>query len=43
VSLCGARTKKGTMCTRRVHGAVRCWQHLGKPAMLPPEKLLVKG
>jgi hypothetical protein len=42
ISLCGARTKKGAMCTRRVHGAVRCWQHLGQPAILPPEKLLVK-
>ena len=40
---CGARTKKGTPCARRVHGAVRCWQHKGMPAILPPEKLLVKG
>ena len=43
VYLCGARTKKGTPCSRRVHGAVRCWQHKGMPAMLPQEKLLVKG
>lgn len=42
VYLCGARTKKGTPCSRRVHGPVRCWQHKGSPAMLPPEKLLVK-
>ena len=42
VYLCGARTKKGTPCSRRVHGPVRCWQHLGMPAMLPQEKLLVK-
>jgi len=42
VYLCGARTKKGTPCSRRVHGPVRCWQHKGMPAMLPPEKLLVK-
>jgi hypothetical protein len=41
VYLCGARTKKGTPCTRRVHGPVRCWQHKGMPAMHPPEKLRV--
>lgn len=29
VYLCGARTKKGTPCSRRVHGPVRCWQHKG--------------
>jgi hypothetical protein len=28
VYICGARTKKGTPCSRRVHGAVRCWQHM---------------
>ncbi|HXM35340.1 MAG TPA: hypothetical protein VN920_09145 [Pyrinomonadaceae bacterium] len=39
---CGARTRKGTPCTRRVHGPVRCWQHLGLPAMLPPERLRIK-
>jgi hypothetical protein len=39
---CGARTKKGTPCSRRVHGPTRCWQHKGAPAMLPQEKLLVK-
>jgi hypothetical protein len=43
VYLCGARTKKGTPCSRRVHGPVRCWQHKGMPAILPQEKLLVKG
>ena len=42
VYLCGARTKKGTPCSRRVHGPVRCWQHKGMPAMLPQEKLLIK-
>jgi hypothetical protein len=42
VYICGARTKKGTPCARRVHSAVRCWQHKGSPAMLPPEKLVVK-
>lgn len=39
---CGARTKKGTPCSRRVHGPVRCWQHKGQKAMLPLEKLLIK-
>ena len=42
VYLCGARTKKGTPCSRRVHGPVRCWQHKGMPPMLPQDKLLVK-
>ncbi|HEU0253699.1 MAG TPA: hypothetical protein VFR12_11755 [Pyrinomonadaceae bacterium] len=31
--ICGARTKKGTPCSRRVRGPVRCWQHKGAPAM----------
>ena len=39
---CGARTKKGTPCSRRVHGPVRCWQHKGQKAMLPLEKLLIE-
>lgn len=39
---CGARTKKGTPCSRRVHGPVRCWQHKGMRAMLPQEKLLIR-
>lgn len=42
VYTCGARTKKGTPCSRRVHGPVRCWQHRGRPAMLPQEKLMIK-
>ena len=41
VYICGARTKKGTPCSRRVHGPVRCWQHKGLPAILPTEKLRV--
>jgi hypothetical protein len=40
--LCGARTKKGTPCSRRVHGPVRCWQHKGLLPMLPLEKLKIK-
>ncbi len=43
VSVCGARTKKGTPCSRRVRGTGRCWQHRGRPAMLPASKLVVRG
>jgi hypothetical protein len=39
---CGARTKKGAPCSRRVHGPVRCWQHKGAKPMLPQEKLIIK-
>ena len=38
---CGARTQKGAPCSRRVRVAGRCWQHVGKPAMLPAEKLKI--
>lgn len=40
VYFCGAQTKKGAPCTRRVKKSGRCWQHAGQPAMLPPEKLI---
>lgn len=30
---CGARTKKGTPCSRRVKEKGRCWQHRGMPEM----------
>jgi hypothetical protein len=43
VYLCGARTKKGTACQRRVRGPGRCWQHRGARAILPPSKLVVQG
>ena len=43
VSICGARTQKGTPCQRRVRGMGRCWQHKGMPAMLPPSKLIIQG
>ena len=43
VYICGARTKKGTPCQRRVRGPGRCWQHRGKAPMLPPSKLVVQG
>jgi hypothetical protein len=36
---CGAATKKGTACMRRVKGNVRCYQHVGQPAILPPDQL----
>ncbi|HEV7902555.1 MAG TPA: hypothetical protein VGO96_01840 [Pyrinomonadaceae bacterium] len=42
VSICGARTKRGTPCSRRVRGTGRCWQHRGRAAMLPAAKLLVR-
>ncbi|HLL13637.1 MAG TPA: hypothetical protein VK388_01035 [Pyrinomonadaceae bacterium] len=42
VSVCGARTKKGTPCSRRVRGTGRCWQHRGRGAMLPAAKLIVR-
>ena len=42
--ICGARTKKGTPCHRRVHVAgQRCFQHKGMPAILSLEKLEVKS
>lgn len=43
VYICGARTKKGTPCRRRVHEAgERCYQHKGMPAMVPLDKLTIK-
>ena len=43
VYICGARTKKGTPCRRRVHVAgERCYQHKGMPAMAPLEKLTIR-
>lgn len=43
VTICGARTQKGTPCQRRVRGTGRCWQHRGMPAMIPLEKRIVTG
>lgn len=34
IEICGATTKKGTPCTRRVKGGGRCWQHRGQPGAL---------
>ena len=38
---CGAMTKKGTPCSRKVKGGGRCWQHKGQEAMHAQEKLLI--
>jgi len=43
VYFCGAMTKKGTPCSRRVKGGGRCWQHAGQTAMLAQEKLRVRN
>jgi hypothetical protein len=43
VSICGALTKKGTPCQRRVHGTGRCWQHKGLPAAIPLEQRIITG
>lgn len=40
VYFCGAPTRKGTMCSRRVKNGGRCWQHEGQAALLPQEKLI---
>lgn len=34
VYFCGAPTKKGTPCSRRVRGGGRCWQHKGQTLSL---------
>lgn len=41
VYFCGAATKKGTPCSRRVKGGGRCWQHEGKEALLPEKELRI--
>ena len=38
VYYCGALTKKGTACTRRVKSPGRCWQHLGQPSAIDERK-----
>ncbi len=35
---CGAETKKGTPCSRRVKGNIRCYQHVGMPVMTASER-----
>jgi hypothetical protein len=34
VHYCGAMTKKGKPCSRRVKSKGRCWQHVGQPSAL---------
>lgn len=41
VYFCGAETKKGTPCSRRVKGGGRCWQHKGMEPMLPEDELRI--
>jgi hypothetical protein len=41
VYYCGAETKKGTPCSRRVKGNTRCYQHAGMPAMAANDKLRI--
>lgn len=43
VYFCGAMTKKGAPCSRKVKNGGRCWQHEGEAAMLPQTKLLVRN
>jgi hypothetical protein len=38
VYYCGAATKHGTPCKRLVKGGGRCWQHPGKPSIMPQNK-----
>jgi len=41
--ICGARTRKGRPCQRRVHApGERCFQHKGLAAMVPLDKLVIK-
>ena len=43
VYFCGAQTKKGTACSRRVKGNARCFQHTGMPALLTSNELKAGG
>lgn len=43
VYFCGAETKKGTPCSRRVKGGGRCWQHIGRDAILSEADLLIES
>jgi len=38
VYYCGAATKQGMPCKRLVKGGGRCWQHPGKPSIVPESK-----
>ena len=39
VYFCGAMTKKGKPCSRRVKSNERCWQHAGQPSAVPARKI----
>jgi hypothetical protein len=39
VYFCGAATRKGTPCSRRVKTPGRCWQHVGQPPMIADTKM----
>lgn len=43
VYFCGAETKKGTPCSRKVKGGGRCWQHKGRDAILADKQLLAES
>lgn len=43
IYFCGAQTKKGTPCSRKVKGGGRCWQHEGREAILPEKELFVES
>jgi len=38
INFCGAETKKGTPCSRRVKGNTRCFQHAGMPSIAVSER-----
>lgn len=42
VYFCGAATKKGSPCSRKVKGGGRCWQHEGRDAILSDQELLAE-
>ncbi len=43
VSFCGAETKKGTPCSRRVKRNTRCYQHIGMPAMADTDDRIIRS
>ena len=43
ISICGARTQKGTPCKRRVRGTGRCWQHRAMLTISPNKSRELRG
>lgn len=43
VYFCGAMTRKGKPCSRRVKARGRCWQHIGQPSALESKQLPVEN